>query len=115
MLRCLEQLLPAIYTKEEARKAKKEIFPEDDLETLATNPDRYREIRDAVNKQLGNVIRIAPEWAVAALDVEVQILLGFQQVPHLDGVIAKEEDQAPVSTEGGPVRNRFFRRCNEFV
>ena len=55
MLRCLEQLLPAIFTKEEARKAKKEIFPEDDLDTLATNPDRYREIRDAVNKQLGIV------------------------------------------------------------
>ncbi|WP_421842557.1 malate:quinone oxidoreductase [Marinobacter algicola] len=53
MLRCLEQLLPAIFTKEHARKAKKEIFPEDDLDTLATNPDRYREIRDAVNKQLG--------------------------------------------------------------
>lgn len=55
MLRCLEQLLPAIFSKEEARKAKKEIFPEDDLDTLATNPDRYREIRDAVNKQLGIV------------------------------------------------------------
>ena len=55
MLRCLEQLLPAIFTKEEARKMKKEIFPEDDLDTLATNPDRYREIRDAVNKQLGIV------------------------------------------------------------
>jgi len=55
MLRCLEQLLPAIFTKEETRKAKKEIFPEDDLDTLATNPDRYREIRDAVNKQLGIV------------------------------------------------------------
>lgn len=53
MLRCLEQLLPGIFTKEEARKAKKEIFPEDDLDTLATNPDRYREIRDDVNKQLG--------------------------------------------------------------
>ena len=55
MLRCLEQLLPAIFTKEATRKAKKEIFPEDDLDTLATNPDRYREIRDAVNKQLGIV------------------------------------------------------------
>lgn len=55
MLRCLEQLLPAIFSKEEARKAKKEIFPEDDLDTLATNPDRYREIRDSVNKQLGIV------------------------------------------------------------
>ena len=49
------------------------------------------------------------------LDIEVQVLLSFQQVPHLDGVITIEEDQAPVSTEGGPVRNRFFRRCNEFM
>ena len=53
MLRCLEQLLPSIFTKEAARKKKKEIFPEDNLETLASNPERYREIRDAVNKQLG--------------------------------------------------------------
>lgn len=53
MLRCLEQLLPAIFTKEEARKKKSEIFPEDDLDTLISHPDRYREIRDAVNKQLG--------------------------------------------------------------
>lgn len=53
MLRCLEQLIPSISTKEAAKKKKKEIFPEDDLETLANDPDRYREIRDAVNTQLG--------------------------------------------------------------
>ncbi|WP_404362730.1 malate:quinone oxidoreductase [Marinobacter sp.] len=53
MLRCLEQLLPAIFTKEEARKKKNEIFPEDDLDRLINDPDHYREIRDAVNEQLG--------------------------------------------------------------
>ncbi|MGP4844143.1 malate:quinone oxidoreductase [Marinobacter sp. 1Y8] len=53
MLRCLEQLLPSIFAKEESQKKKKEIFPEDNLETLANNPERYREIRDAVNKRLG--------------------------------------------------------------
>ncbi len=53
MLRCLEQLLPAIFSKEEANKKKKEMFPEDDLDALINNPDRYREIRDSVNKQLG--------------------------------------------------------------
>lgn len=53
MLRCLEQLIPSIFAKEEAKKKKNEIFPEDDLDTLIGNPDRYREIRDAANKQLG--------------------------------------------------------------
>ena len=53
MLRCLEQLLPGIFSGEETAKKKKEMFPEDNLETLANNPDRYREIRDAVNQQLG--------------------------------------------------------------
>ncbi|NMT64961.1 malate:quinone oxidoreductase [Marinobacter orientalis] len=53
MLRCLEQLLPSIFSKEEARKKKQEMFPEDDLDTLINAPDRYREIRDAVNRQLG--------------------------------------------------------------
>ncbi len=53
MLRCLEQLLPDIFSKEDARKKMKEMFPEDDLDTLINDPDRYREIRDAVNKQLG--------------------------------------------------------------
>ncbi|WP_166263620.1 malate:quinone oxidoreductase [Marinobacter caseinilyticus] len=53
MLRCLEQLLPSIVSKENARKKKSEIFPEDDLDTLINHPDRYREIRDAVNEQLG--------------------------------------------------------------
>jgi malate dehydrogenase (quinone) len=53
MLRCLEQLLPSIFTSEEAEKKKKEIFPEDNLDALAKNPERYREIRDSVNKRLG--------------------------------------------------------------
>ncbi|MCG2582242.1 MAG: malate:quinone oxidoreductase [Marinobacter sp.] len=53
MLRCLEQLLPTILTKDEARKKMNEMFPEDDLDTLINDPDRYREIRDAVNKRLG--------------------------------------------------------------
>jgi malate dehydrogenase (quinone) len=53
MLRCLEQLIPSIFAKEEAQKKKNEIFPEDDLDKLANDPDRYREIRDAVNSQLG--------------------------------------------------------------
>ncbi|MCK7543085.1 malate:quinone oxidoreductase [Marinobacter bryozoorum] len=55
MLRCLEQLIPSVFTKEEARKKKSEIFPEDDLDTLIGQPDRYREIRDAVNQRLGIV------------------------------------------------------------
>ncbi|WP_372983102.1 malate:quinone oxidoreductase [Marinobacter sediminum] len=53
MLRCLEQLLPAIFTKDEAQEQKKKIFPEDDLDTLINNPERYREIRDSANKTLG--------------------------------------------------------------
>lgn len=53
MLRCLEQLLPAIFSKDEALQKLKEIFPEDDLETLINEPDRYREVRDAINAKLG--------------------------------------------------------------
>lgn len=53
MLRCLEQLLPSAFVTEDAREKKRQMFPEDDLDTLINNPDRYREIRDAVNKQLG--------------------------------------------------------------
>lgn len=53
MLRCLEQLIPSVFSKEDARKKRSEIFPEDDLDTLINQPDRYREIRDAVNQQLG--------------------------------------------------------------
>ncbi|WP_295717436.1 malate:quinone oxidoreductase [uncultured Halovibrio sp.] len=57
MLRCLEQLLPSIFSTEEAQKKRKEIFPEDDLETLIHNAERYRAIRDEVNGQLGIVPR----------------------------------------------------------
>jgi malate dehydrogenase (quinone) len=53
MLRSLEKLIPSIFSTEEAKKKKKEIFPEDDLGALSKDPDRYRRIRDAVNKQLG--------------------------------------------------------------
>ncbi|MDX1818752.1 MAG: malate:quinone oxidoreductase, partial [Marinobacter sp.] len=53
MLRCLEQMLPSVLSKENARKKLKEIFPEDNLEMLIENPDRYREIRDEVNATLG--------------------------------------------------------------
>ncbi|MEX0604434.1 MAG: malate:quinone oxidoreductase [Marinobacter sp.] len=60
MLRCLEKLLPAIFSNEKAKQKKKEIFPEDTLDTLINHPDRYREIRDAVNKQLG-IIRSTAE------------------------------------------------------
>lgn len=55
MLRCLERLLPAVCSTESAKKKKREIFPEDNLETLISNPERYREIRDDVNKALGIV------------------------------------------------------------
>lgn len=60
MLRCLEQLLPSVFSREAAKKKLKTIFPEDDLDTLASNPERYREIRDAVNKQLGITRVTAP-------------------------------------------------------
>lgn len=53
MLRCLEQLLPAVCETDEAQEKKNRIFPEDDLDKLARDPDRYREIRDAVNTRLG--------------------------------------------------------------
>ena len=55
MLRCLEQLLPSIFTTEEAQQKRREMFPEDDLDTLIKDPERYRAIRDEVNKQLGIV------------------------------------------------------------
>lgn len=53
MLRCLEQLLPAIFSKDEAMKKKSEIFPEDNLDKLISDADLYRQIRDTVNKELG--------------------------------------------------------------
>lgn len=53
MLRCLEQLIPSVFVKEGAREKRSEIFPEDNLDTLIGNPDRYREIRNAANQQLG--------------------------------------------------------------
>ncbi len=55
MLRCLEQMLPSVCASEHAQAKKKEIFPEDDLETLSHKADRYREIRDSVNGTLGIV------------------------------------------------------------
>jgi malate dehydrogenase (quinone) len=53
MLRCLEQLIPSVFAKEGAKEKRSEIFPEDNLDTLISHPDRYREIRDAANQQLG--------------------------------------------------------------
>jgi malate dehydrogenase (quinone) len=53
MLRALEQLFPAVFAGESARSKLKEMFPEDNLDTLISNPERYREIRDAVNSALG--------------------------------------------------------------
>ncbi|PAU82366.1 malate:quinone oxidoreductase [Halovibrio salipaludis] len=53
MLRCLEQMLPSAVSTEQAQKKRREIFPEDNLATLINDPERYRAIRDNVNKQLG--------------------------------------------------------------
>ncbi|MFP3978473.1 malate:quinone oxidoreductase [Marinobacter sp. KMM 10035] len=53
ILRCLEQMLPSVFSQEDVQTKKKQIFPEDDLDALIAHPDRYREIRDAVNNQLG--------------------------------------------------------------
>lgn len=53
ILRCLEQLLPSIFAREETKAKMSQIFPEDHLSTLISQPDRYREIRDAVNDKLG--------------------------------------------------------------
>lgn len=61
MLRCLEQLMPAVVDTEAARKKRKEIFPEDDLNTLISDPERYRAIRDDVNRQLGIVASGSPQ------------------------------------------------------
>jgi malate dehydrogenase (quinone) len=55
MLRALEQLMPARLNTEEARSKLKAIFPEDNLEILANDAERYREIRDGVNHSLGIV------------------------------------------------------------
>lgn len=53
MLRAVEQLLPAIVSREDSLAKLKEMFPEDNLETLINNAERYREVRDAANKSLG--------------------------------------------------------------
>ncbi|HLT12806.1 MAG TPA: malate:quinone oxidoreductase [Marinobacter sp.] len=53
MLRALEQLFPAIFADESAKTKLKKMFPEDNLDTLIRTPDRYREVRDAVNSTLG--------------------------------------------------------------
>ena len=49
------------------------------------------------------------------LHVEVQVFLGFQQIPHLDRIISVEEHQAPVGTEGVPVRNGLLSWGNQLV
>ena len=53
MLRCLEQLMPGVFSKEGAEEKKRAMFPEDNLDALIQNPDRYREVRDSVNQRLG--------------------------------------------------------------
>ncbi|WP_228703975.1 malate:quinone oxidoreductase, partial [Marinobacter nauticus] len=53
MLRALEQLMPGIVDNEDAKTKLKAMFPEDNLDTLINNPERYREVRDAANKALG--------------------------------------------------------------
>ena len=53
MLRAVEQMFPNVMEKENAQAKKKEMFPEDSIKILSENADRYREIRDTVNKQLG--------------------------------------------------------------
>jgi len=53
ILRCLELMLPSVFSEEDVQAKKKRIFPEDNLDALIAQPDRYREIRDAVNSQLG--------------------------------------------------------------
>ncbi|WBU39518.1 hypothetical protein [Marinobacter alkaliphilus] len=37
----------------DAKTKLKAMFPEDNLDTLINNPERYREVRDAANKSLG--------------------------------------------------------------
>ena len=49
------------------------------------------------------------------LDVEVQLLLGFQKIPHLDRVVTEEEHKPPVSTKSGSVRNCFLGRGHQLV
>ena len=53
MLRALEQLMPAIVENDEAKAKLRAMFPEDNLDTLINNPERYREVRDAANTSLG--------------------------------------------------------------
>jgi len=55
MLRCLEQLIPSVFDTEGAGERKQEMFPEDNLNALINQPERYREIRDAANGTLGIV------------------------------------------------------------
>ncbi|KPQ30056.1 MAG: malate dehydrogenase (quinone) [Marinobacter excellens HL-55] len=53
MLRALERMFSEILSKDDAKAKLKEMFPEDDLDVLINNPDRYRAVRDAANKALG--------------------------------------------------------------
>lgn len=53
MLRALQQLLPTVFDGESAKSKLKEMFPEDNLDTLINDPERYREVRDAANSTLG--------------------------------------------------------------
>lgn len=52
-LRCVEQLFPKLFKKEDRLDALKEMFPESDLDALIDDAETYRSIRDKVDKILG--------------------------------------------------------------
>jgi len=60
--------------------------------------------RASVSKRATGLKRFCPgtKWGpnCSSLDVEVQVFLRLEQIPHLDGIIPKEEDQTPVCAEG---------------
>jgi malate dehydrogenase (quinone) len=56
MLRCVEQMFPKLFKKEESMALLKEMFEEPDLDALIDDADRYREIRDKADK----ILKIRP-------------------------------------------------------
>ncbi len=56
MLRCVEQMFPKLFKKEESMALLKEMFEEPDLDALIDNAERYREIRDKADK----ILKIRP-------------------------------------------------------
>lgn len=53
MLHCFERLLPEHASTDQAKQKMEEMFPEPDLDALAKDANRYREVRDSVNETLG--------------------------------------------------------------